>query len=100
MAWIKETKKQGAVSKNKTLRFPSDGGSASAKVRRTRARCAAPAAHAIQSLPGNPWTPRRLFQRSPRRGGASHQAGRWSERWRAPPREVSGAHSSAATLAP
>lgn len=22
MAWIKETKKQGAVSKNKTLRFP------------------------------------------------------------------------------
>lgn len=100
MAWIKETKNQGAVSKNKTLWFPfrrlqcgregaADSGSVNSR---------GSSLHTVFAR--EPPDHRRLLQRPPRLEGTSRQKGRCSERRRASPREVSGAHSSAATLAP
>lgn len=98
----RDEKAGGAVSKNQTLRFPLQ--TAAVRARRCSGprlgACAARAAHGRRSSPGGPRTPGRLPPRPPRREGASRQAGRRSERCRASPREVSGTHGSAATLAP
>jgi hypothetical protein len=118
MVWIKETKKQGEVSKNKTLRSPSDGCSAGerregaaavrAQPETARIRGSAREARPLTSRSPRPRktkAPSRLLQGLPRREEIGGQEGQESNRRtvgrsHSNPRALSRTHHSPATPAP